>query len=288
MLQSVASKFKPVVSITDASFNPAQAFRCRLLLQVMEESITMAVLSSSNTIVLLRDFQFNRGEAVNVLEELFSSSEYLAGVKYKGVTVSVATSQTTFIPSPFYNSNDSRKFLELNHSLKFNDVIAANHLRAYDLYNVFAEREELINLLKAKLGNFTLVHSATPLLEGIHVEYKNLTTPALFINVRNSSFELTAISGNQLLMYNAYEYTTPEDFIYYVLFASEQLKINPELNPVYLTGNIQKEDALYRMVYQYFRHVSFADRPEQYNYHYEFEKLPSHSYFSLFNLALCE
>jgi len=125
-------------------------------------------------------------------------------------------------------------------------------------------------------------------MEGIHLEYRNMATTTLFVNVREKSFELMASNGKQLLIYNIFQYDTPEDFIYYLLFAAEQLHLNPELNPLMLSGNIQKDSPLFNMIYQYFRQVSFTDRPDGYEYHYGFEKLPSQMYFSGYNLALCE
>jgi hypothetical protein len=45
---------------------------------------------------------------------------------------------------------------------------------------------------------------------------------------QSRSFEIIVIQNQQLLLFNSFEYLTPEDFIYYVLFTAEQLNINPE------------------------------------------------------------
>ena len=57
-------------------------------------------------------------------------------------------------------------------------------------------------------------------------------------------------------MYNTFDYTTKEDFIYYLLFTAEQLGLNPEEFPLVLLGNVTKEDELFKIAYTYIRNVS--------------------------------
>ncbi len=289
MLQSISSKIQPVVSITDESYDLGYAHRYRLLIEITNDGATVVVLNQgSDKFILLRDYQFNIEERNRNLEDIFSSDEFLSHVNYKSVTVSIVSPKTTLVPSPFYDSNESRKLLEFNHTLKASDVIYCNYVRSFDLHNVFAVPKDLDELLKSNFKNFNLLHAATPFMEGVHLEYLNMALTSLFVNVSKKGLELMATNGKQLLFYNNFNYETMEDFAYYMLFVAEQLRINPELNPVTLSGNIQKDSPVFTTLYKYFRHVNFAERTEQYNYHFEFEKIPSHTYFSVFSQALCE
>ncbi len=44
--------------------------------------------------------------------------------------------------------------------------------------------------------------------------------------------------------------------IYYVLFAIDQLKLNPEETPIVISGKITEEDEYYKIIYKYIRNVS--------------------------------
>jgi hypothetical protein len=60
-------------------------------------------------------------------------------------------------------------------------------------------------------------------------------------------------------LFNSFEYQTPEDFIYYLLFTAEQLSLNPEIFQLELLGTITRNDPYYAMAYKYIRNVSFFD-----------------------------
>ena len=76
------------------------------------------------------------------------------------------------------------------------------------------------------------------------------------MNISQSLFDIVVLKDSKILFYNNFEYQTKEDFIYYVLFVSEQLGLNTEEFECVLMGAIKKDDDLYSIVYKYIRHVS--------------------------------
>jgi hypothetical protein len=61
---------------------------------------------------------------------------------------------------------------------------------------------------------------------------------------------------SEVVIFNSFDYQTPEDFIYYVLFTAEQLSLNPENFPLELIGNIDSESDFFKIAYKYIRNVS--------------------------------
>ena len=53
-------------------------------------------------------------------------------------------------------------------------------------------------------------------------------------------FEIIVIANKKLQLYNTFQFTSKEDFIYYVLFTAEQLKLNPEKFELLLLGSDRK------------------------------------------------
>ena len=63
----------------------------------------------------------------------------------------------------------------------------------------------------------------------------------MFAHLGQNQFEIVVIANNKLLLYNSFTFETKEDFIYYILFAAEQLGLNPETFELVLAGSISKD-----------------------------------------------
>jgi len=61
------------------------------------------------------------------------------------------------------------------------------------------------------------------------------------------------------MLFNAFDYKTPEDLIYYLLFTAEQLNMNPESFRLEFIGDISEDDAYFKIAYKYIRNVSIFD-----------------------------
>ena len=82
----------------------------------------------------------------------------------------------------------------------------------------------------------------------------------MYLNIETSHFEIIVVENNHLKFYNRFEYSTKEDFIYYLLFTAEQLQLNPEEFPAVLMGSVDANDDLYQIAYKYVRHVSLLSK----------------------------
>ena len=81
----------------------------------------------------------------------------------------------------------------------------------------------------------------------------------MIVNFHSGHFEIIVVQNQKLLLFNSFDYKTPEDLIYYLLFTAEQLNLNPEHFKLEFLGAITKEDAFYKIAYQYIRNVALFD-----------------------------
>jgi hypothetical protein len=102
----------------------------------------------------------------------------------------------------------------------------------------------------------------------------------MFVHMNENHFEIIVVQNQKLLLFNSFEYKTPEDFIYYILFTAEQLQLNPENFNLELLGNIQEDDVYYKIAYQYIRNVTLLDVSEKKN---TFSDAENRSFFILLN-----
>ena len=119
--------------------------------------------------------------------------------------------------------------------------------------------------------------------QGILAQSKNQTTKKVAVHVYATHFEVAVIEGKNLLFYNTFNYQTPEDFIYYLLFVYEQLQVNPETIEAIFLGEIEKNSEIYTLTQKYIRTVKFGERSDNADYSYQLQTLPKHFYFTLFS-----
>ena len=91
----------------------------------------------------------------------------------------------------------------------------------------------------------------------------------VYINISFNHFEIIIIEKSKLILYNTFAYHSKEDFIYYILFTTEQLNLDPETVNLVFIGAISEHDDLYNIAYKYIRNISFGNRNDTYIYKYE-------------------
>lgn len=193
---------------------------------------------------------------------------------FSDVTIIYATKLYSLVPSPLFDEKMASEYLKLNSKILANDFVAYDSLENNDLTIVYIPYVNINNYLFERFGNFKYFHSTTLLLKYILNIEKHSKKPKIHINVDVDLFDIIIINEGELLLCNTYEFKTPEDFIYYVLFCLEQLKFNPETIECILSGHINSSDSNYNILYTYIRHISFINTEDLLAI--ESDKSPSH------------
>jgi hypothetical protein len=228
------------------------------------------------------EFDNSAGSPFKQLEcvkELFAQ-EIALQLNYKSVFVTHFNNLVTQVPQPLFNKNYLAQYLQYTVKVLENDFISYDELNNSEIINVYIPFVNINNFLLDTYESFIYKHSSTVLIENLLNQYKNLEGNFCFVNVTAKNFEIVVIKNKKLALYNFFRFTTKEDFIYYILFTSEQLNLNPEEFELVLMGDIEKESELYAIVYQYVRNIKFY-APN--NGALQLNEIPSHSYFTLLN-----
>ncbi len=181
---------------------------------------------------------------------------------FKEVYVIYATTLYALVPTPLFDEKMASEYLKLNSKILATDFIAFDNIENQDITIVYIPFININNYLFDRFGDFKYYHSTALLLKYIMKVEKHSTQPKLYINIVNDMFDVIIIKKGELLLCNSYEFKTPEDFIYYILFCLEQLKLNPDVITCILSGTIDKNDANYNILYTYIRHISFFNSKE--------------------------
>lgn len=239
----------------------------------------------SNTIEAFSSYQFKNKttatpeEQLNFIEEIYKK-ETILNQHFKTVQVAHFNNLVTQVPKAFFDSTKLSEYLKFTVKVLDNDYITYDEIENSDIVNVYIPFVNINNFLLDKYGAFTFKHSATILIENLLKEYKNSNENYVFVNVLNSNYELVVIQNSKFILFNNFGFTTKEDFIYYILFIAEQLKLNPEEFKLVLLGEVEENSELYNIVYQYVRHVNFYKNS---NFPSLLNNSSSHNFFTVLN-----
>lgn len=230
------------------------------------------------------DFEEKITSAENLLkpiEEIFEEN-ILLQQSFKRIYATHSNELATIVPNAYFDENNLTSYLENTIKVLKTDYIAFDHLKNIQSATVFIPFVNVNNFLFTKFGSFEFNHTATLLIDNLSQLSKALNEEQLYVHVDNENFELICLKKGELLFYNSFKFQTAEDFIYYILFTIEQLKLNPDTIKTTLLGAIEKESKLFRIAYQYIRNIDFF-KTKNAKLTDEFESLNNHNYYTTLN-----
>lgn len=209
--------------------------------------------------------------------------------RFKDSKITWEGSKYTLVPESLMQKERADRYLSLN--VPFNpaeEVILLDHVKHLKAYTIFSIPLRIRSIIQKHLHTDQISHISSALIEGILINYKNqMLHPKCFLHIRESFFDLIIADHEKLYYSNSFDFKTPEDLVYYVIFVLDQLGFSPDEAEVILMGKIQKNAPLYQILFKYIRKLEFAPRNPSYSYSFVFNNLPPHYYFPLLNLNLC-
>lgn len=162
----------------------------------------------------------------------------------------------SFVPQALFDEQYLKSYLHYNVKVSPDDFVTYDEVTGNDMNNIYIPFVKLNNALIDLYGQFHYKHTATILVKKILETSKNVAEPQIFAHIQEKQFQIIVVKNQKLLLYNSFEYHKSEDFVYHLLFTTEQLKLNPESVIVKLLGKITKNNELFEIAYKYIRNVS--------------------------------
>jgi hypothetical protein len=172
--------------------------------------------------------------------------------------------------------------LQYNTKVFETDFFAFDEIPNYQMNAVYIPYVNINNFFIDQFGAFDYKHANSILVSKLLVASKNKEDKKMFVHINKGHFEIIVVQNQKLLLFNSFDYNTPEDFIYYVLFTAEQLNLNPENFLLELIGNITLESDYFKIAFQYIRNVSLID-VEDLRWNNYFSEAENRNHFILFN-----
>jgi hypothetical protein len=233
-----------------------------LSIQVQLNGLSFCVKDQhTNAVIYLKSIDFNHKvspiDLLNALKEEFSAHSIYAE-DFEDVTIIHQNELNAIVPKELYDEQNKADYLKFNAKILRTDFIAADDINGINSVNVYVPYVNINNYIFDTFGSFTYKHASTVLIDTLS-KYARSSDSQMYVHLNKESFELLVYKKKELLLYNYFEYTCPEDFIYYILFVFEQLGLDVETTQIHVVGRITDEDPNFRILYTYVRHVALLD-----------------------------
>lgn len=232
----------------------------KLSIQISLSGLSFCVFDLlSNTVQSIQSVVFPKNSIVDeALWKVFTDYPILS-LAYDEVVVLHDNNLNTFVPSSLFDEKYLGSYLQYNVKVFETDLFSFDALSNNEINNVFVPYVNINNFLLDQFSTFNYKHKNSVLVERLLNLNNSSQEKEVYIHFQSNYFEIIVVKGNKLLFFNSFEYNTPEDFIYYVLFTFEQLQLNPESISVKILGTISKDSDYFTIAYKYIRNFTLFE-----------------------------
>lgn len=232
----------------------------KLSIQVNLNGLSFCALNqTSNSIVFYKSVVFEKQlDPARVLEqiELEYEQEKSLNVPVEEVKVLFNNNLFSLVPQEYFKEEQASSYLKFNTKILKTDIIAYDSLQASGIVNIYIPYTNITNFFFEKYGEFEYQHSLSVLIESL-TSISKPKTVEVYLHTHQPFYELVIFQHGKLLLANSFEYSTKEDFLYYLLFTIEQLGLDALELDLILLGDITKDSEEYELTWQYIKNIHF-------------------------------
>jgi len=237
----------------------------KLSIQVSLNGLSFCIVDTiANTIKRFKRLNFGKElspyETLKELKQLFRDSQ-VSDYSFTEVVVIHRNNLFNLVPKPLFDKAELANYLKFNVKILANDLVEYDEIDSYDLVNVYVPFVNINNYIYDLFGEFEFMHHGTIMVQSLLNSHSNGNEPICYVHVADKQMDITVLTQKQLLFFNSFQFITKEDFIYYLLFTLEQLKLNTETIKLRLFGSVDMGDELYNIAYEYIQHISLFIPP---------------------------
>ena len=179
-------------------------------------------------------------------------------LSFEGETVLIIdTLAVTVIPKKFFDESQNRVLLEKANHLKDTEQVYHRYIKARKFFLIYAVDQEIEALKERFTGDVKVIHSSECLLSlADQVKSSDHQRGVMVVDVQPYSLDILFVQEDQIKLLNRYALKDPSDFIYHALNTLNQLGLDRESIPVYLSGIIHEEHELFGLLGKYIRRVT--------------------------------
>lgn len=211
------------------------------------------------------------------LEELMELTPALNDSFYS-VQVAWDFTGNALLSSADHQPEESGTMLKALYGTGVQDAVITENIPDWQLFNVYAVPAGLLQKVQQRYPAAQSRHQFSLAIKQVIAATENGN---MYVDFRPDDFTVVLVKSSRLLLAQTFDYSTPEDVVYYLLKCCAQLGLSQQELQLQLSGLIDADSALYKELYQYFLNLDFRESPWQGN------DFPAHFFTTLNDLARC-
>lgn len=275
----------PSVHIVDKKIDSLESANAFLLVQSGEGFIGFAAFQPAEKMVYgWVVFKIDQQRSTFLMEEKLkeiTDAHPWVGKHYEKVILVQLSTKNILIPAILNKDENKEHLFELVYGKQKDDIYVKDFVLQQNLVNHYTVEGTLGVVLNQRFPKGQWWHIQSLLLQKQAAE-KTTVTATIWFN----ELQLTVEKNRRWLLLQSYTYHTPEDVLYYILNAMEQLGLAQEDTTVYVQGMIDQRSALYDVLYNYILNLELKNVLE-FQFPGTTEQQPTHLSASLDQILSC-
>jgi hypothetical protein len=282
----------PAFSRRDPAFGPGAVGTSNLALEFSAGYLRLAVVDAQQTTRRwVEEFSLSGTHpdepSLHDVRHLMSSHGVLTRNFWNSVRVLVNNQSFTLVPEVLFRKEYAVRYLELARgtSLTAEKVHFTRH-PGWQAVLVFSLPTRLDDYLQGvyPFDGLRFYHQMDGLLSLVQ-EGRPPTGKHLVMALETSSVSLILVEENQLAYVNRFACGTPNDLVYYVLFALNELGLSPADVSAHAWGQLEEGDERYQLLSKYLPDFQIGSLPSPVPLTGAFADLPTHRFAALLRVA---
>jgi hypothetical protein len=266
-----------------------------LSLLIAKNELSISVVNSKNNRCLLGEkHTFSEGNniqaVIHACDQIFEDHHLLKAGFWSQITVAITNNSFTLVPNSLFDKANKSKYLELHNDIDENTVIYSHQHKSFGATSVFSVNQELVNWFKEMYPSKEVkyIHQTSAFIEGVLHNKKPTTTKSIYLNCEGSTLTIAVLNNGQLDYCNNFQYSTPQDIVYYTLFVMNELYLSTESTPMTIWGDINLKSTTFLNLYKFIRYIDLGEKPKTLTYGYVFDDIEENALFNAHNIYHCE
>lgn len=284
---SFFSMDKHVFDFINPGFSAETSAHCSLSVIVGTDGFSLLAIGKKDLVQALKSRNFPQTgrdfkNSETSLRTVFGS-EMIFSYPFSEVRCALFNQNATLIPRRLFTPDDLPAYFKLL-LLPGEYEFYHDYLPEFDCYLAYAVEPMVTRMCGQYFPNAKMSHLASPLLQN----WRQIAPPGdyeIYLNVRNQVAQIAVFDRQNLLFYNAFQFSKANDLLYFVLLAYDQFRLSPEEIWLTVSGNLTEDSDAFKMLYRYIQTVRFVRLPGKMSLPEQLNELPEHFAFDLFCVA---
>lgn len=178
--------------------------------------------------------------------------------KFHGTcSIVVDSPAATVIPEDLFSTDLTRFYLQQSNHVSLDDNSYFRKIDGRPFYLVYLAPESITQLAAKMACNCTILHPAVCMLSlADQINAADHQRGFCMIEIRKRYLEVLVIRNDQLVLLNRYRIHSPRDTVYHTLNTFKQLDYNPEMIPLFFSGEAYNDSEEILQLKRYIRKVT--------------------------------